>query len=789
MKDEKTHHKKWKKVTFRLSLTIVILIAVVIIFISPIAKYLVEKYDKKYLGREVTLNWVYVNPFTGYVHLDNLKIYEAANDTVFFAASGLTANFAMSKILSKTYEISSLKIDSPKGTIIRHKNVFNFSDLIERFSSKDTIVVAIKKEPVHFNILNCEITDGIFYFSEPNTPINYSLIKVNFKTDGKYWDRDTINGKLSLQSGIGSGDIKTDFLINVKTLDYKFAAIVTKFNLGVMNQYLKELASYGSVRGYVNADIKAKGNFKSKEHIDGQGRIAINDFHFGKDSLNDYVSYKKLTLAIIQLAPANKKYLFDTVKLQEPYFKYEKYDHLDNLQNMFGNKGAKVKAVKNNPEKFNLIITISQYVQTLFKNFFKSDYKINSFALVDGNIKFNDFSINEKFSASLDPLNIKSDSVDNKKKLVNVYLKSGIKPYGFISVSLSIDPRTNNDFDLNYKLQKIPVPLFNPYIITYTSFPLNRGTVELFGNWQVRNDVIESNNHLIIIDPRISKRIRKKDTRWLPLPLIMFFVRERGNVIDYEIPITGDLKDPKFHLKDAIIDVIENIFIKPATTPYRFEVKSTEIEIEKSHSLVWYRRQTTLTKKQEKFLSKISNFLKNNPEASILVHPMTFNNKEKENILFFEAKKKYYQSYNEKSQKFMTPEDSLVIEKISPKDAGFIKYLDIHIKDSLLFTVQEKCYRLVGEDLLNNQFNKLTENRKNVFMNYFKEQETNNQIKIFNSKSTTPFNGFSYYKISYKGEMPQSLLEAYQQLNDFNDNEPREKYKKFRSKKSFKDVP
>lgn len=774
--------KRWKKLLISLLLTVVIVVTLVIIFISPIAKYLVQKYDTKYLGRQVTMDWAYVNPFTGYVHLDNLKIYEVNSDSVFIKVSGVSANFSMSKLLSKTYEINSLYLDNPKGMIIRQNDVFNFIDIIQRFSPKDTIVIAKKKKPVHFNILNCEISNGEFYFTEPNTPIHYSFLKVNFKTNGKYWDRDTIDGKISLQSGIGSGALKGDFVINTKTLDYKFGAVVTKFNLDVFNQYLKDLASFGNLRGYLNADIKAKGNFKNTKNIDTRGSIIFSDFHFGKDSLNDYLAFKKLTLAIIQLAPANKKYMFDTVKLLAPYFKYEKYDHLDNLQNMFGKQGAKAKALKYNSEKFNLIITISRYIKTIFENFFKSDYKINSLAIVDANAIFNDFSINEKFSASLNPLNINADSVDNKKKMVKVYLKSGIKPYGSVSVTLSIDPRTNKDFDIDYKIQKIPVTLFNPYIISYTSFPLNRGTIELFGNWHVRNDMIQSKNHLIVIDPRISKRIRKRDTHWLPVPLIMFFVRERGNVIDYEIPITSDLKNPKFHFTDPIIDAVKNIFVKPATAAYRFEVKSLETEIEKSHALVWDMRQTTINNSQEKFLDKISDFLKDNPQSSIVVHPMTYADKEKENILFFEAKKKYYLSYKEKNQKQMTEDDSLAIEKMSSKDSSFVKYLDKHITDTLLFTVQDKCYHVVGADLVTNEFNKLMRSRTKALRDYFKEEETSKQIRIVDNTNTIPFNGFSYFKINYKGDMPKSLLEAYQELSEYNAEAPRDRYRAFRKK-------
>src|SRR6185436_13052458 len=169
-----------------------------------------------------------------------------------------------------------------------------------------------------------------------------------------------------------------------------------------------------------------------------------------------------------------------------------------------------------------------------------------------------------------------------------------------------------------------------PYLISYTSFPLDRGTIELNGKWNVRNGNIKSENHLLVIDPRVTKRVKNKNTTWLPLPLIFSFVREYGNVIDYEIPITGSLKSPTFNLKDVVFDVLGNIFVKPVTTPYRMEVKNLENEIEKSLTLKWQIRQSILQPEQEKFADKISDFLLDNPEASITIYPMQYASKEKE---------------------------------------------------------------------------------------------------------------------------------------------------------------
>ena len=231
--------RKLKKILLIFGIIVTIIVVVVIAFISPITKYAVEKYDKKYTGRRITMDWAYVNPFTGYVHFKNLKIYEFKSDSVFFSANAVSAHFAMLKMLSKTYEISDLSIDHPHGIIIQNKKEVNINDLIEKFSSKNKS--GRNQSPVHFNILNIKINDGEFYYQEKQIPINYFLKKVNFESTGKRWDEDTIAAVFSFDSGLGKGDMKGYFTINFKNQGYRVAAVAKKFDLQIIEQYLQDL--------------------------------------------------------------------------------------------------------------------------------------------------------------------------------------------------------------------------------------------------------------------------------------------------------------------------------------------------------------------------------------------------------------------------------------------------------------------------------------------------------------------------------------------------------------------
>lgn len=774
----------WKKILLVTLVVIVVFVGLVILFISPITKHLVEKYDVEYTGREIEMDRAYVNPFTGYLSFSGFKIFEDDMDSVFFGANNVALRISLPKLLSKTYEINKLTIEEPLVKIIQNKEDFNFSDMITRFTSEeDSIQPAdTTKEPIHFNLLNITIKDGNIVFSEGEIPIDYSIVKVNIESEGLRWDRDSIHTRFSFASGKGTGDVKGEMSFNLETMNYRLATLIKNFDLELMAQYMQDLANYGSLKAHLDADIRSVGNFTNADSVSLSGLVSVNDFHFGKTPEEDYLSFENLTISMKEVSPMKEIYFIDSLILLRPYFKYEQYDSLDNIETMFGEGGSNIENVQADESQFNLVLELADYIKELSNNFFRSDFLIRKFAIQKANFRFVDYSLGERFEVALNPLTISADSIDKDNKRVNLYAKSGLYPYGNMNVTLSMDPKDSTYFDLSYNLKEFPATVLNPYLIANTSFPLDRGTIELKGNWNVRNSKIDSQNHLLILDPRLTQKINSKLTRWLPMRLIMAFVRERGNVIDYEIPIKGDLKDPKFKLRDILFDILKNIFVKPVTTAYGMEVKTVETKIEKSLSLNWDLRQADLGDAEKRFIKSMVDFLKDNPEAVINVTPQYYDQKEREYILFFEAKRKYYAminnlKYSGNNSSGIDKNDSVKIEKMSIKDPAFLRYLDSQIKDSLVFTVQEKCARYVDPDVIEAKYKQLKKAREERFLSEFKEKGLDKRVKILQDKNIVPFNGFTYYKIDYDGDFPESILKAYQKMNRLNNEPPRRKYK------------
>jgi uncharacterized protein DUF748 len=765
---------KRKKILIILSSIIILIPIVIIICISPITKYLVEKYSVKYIGRQVKMDWAYVNPFTGYAYFKNLKINEFESDSIFISANGASATFSLLKLFSRTCEITQITLDQPNIIIIESQKDVNFYDLIQRFKPKDTIST---KSPFHVNVLNMKIVNGVLRYRDNRVPVNYSVVHLDIESPGLQWNMDTLAAKVSLLSGNGAGGIKGHITINLKNLDYKLDAVIDKLELEFLNQYLKTMSNYGSFRANLDADIKANGSFKDAENMEAKGQVVISDFHFGEDSERDFASFEKFTLRVNALNPKNKEYLIDSVSLSHPYFKFEQYDYLNNVERMFEQKG---EAVQQGVGKFNLIVAIGNYIKELSQNFFRSNYTVTHLAVYNGDFLYDDFSLNEKFAIAANPVYIRADSIKKTNSRVKISFNTGIKPYGSGTINLSVDPQDSSDFDLNYNLKKIPISIFNPYLIAYTSFPLDMGTLELNGTWKVREGVIQSDNHLLVIDPRIGQRVKNKNNHWLPMRLAMFLIKEEDNVIDYQIPITGNLKSPSFHLHEVVMDIIRNIFVKPATSVYRTEVKNREDEIEQSMTLKWETRQFSLSGYQRRFLDKTEKFLEENPTSSVVISPELYEAKEKEGILFYEAKKKYYLSINQGETRPFSEDDSEHVERMSIRDSMFIRYLNKHLTHALEFTLQDKCTSLIGVAVINTKFNQLTKNRKNAFLSYFKDKDVGTRVKFSPIQNNIPYNGFSYYKIEFKGELPDYLIKAYAKMAELNTRSPREKYSKER---------
>ena len=264
--------------------------------------------------------------------------------------------------------------------------------------------------------------------------------------------------------------------------------------------------------------------------------------------------------------------------------------------------------------------------------------------------------------------------------------------------------------------------------------------------------------------------------------LVVAFIRESGNVIDYQVPIGGTLQHPKFNFHDVLMDLITNIIIKPPTVIHRLHIKDVETEVEGSLKLKWEMKSASPGFKERWFIRKMADFLAKNPDATINIQPNVFAAKEQEYILFFEAKKKYFLATHHYSSRNLSKKDSVLVERMSIRDSAFLACLNTHSRGAMAFSIQEKCQIYVTAAVVNARYERLNQQRKEAFMALIKKKEVLNQIRFSAPENVIPFNSFSFYRIIYKGDFPESFMNAYRLMNQINNVGERKQYRKDRKK-------
>jgi hypothetical protein len=733
-------------------LCIVLLFAVIVIaFISPITKYMIEKYSEKYVGRKIAMSWLYVNPFSGYVNAHNLIVYEKESPQVFIKAKDVALNISVLKIFGKAYDLSSLNADQLWVNIVQDSTKFNFADLFKN----DTL-----KKKIPYCIRNIKITNSEIHYNELTLPVHYYVKRVNIQCPAIESAVDTMQFNYEFVSGLGSGAMKGSFKTNVKNKDYDLRALVVRLDLTPMEQYVKDFARYGNLTAFLDADVHTTGNLTNNLEMMTTGKFAISDFHFGKSAKEDYISFAKLAMNIDSLVPYEKEYFFSKLVIDSPYIKYEKYDQLDNFSVIFGVKGANIQKARQQHYQVNIIFMIADYLKTLALNLVNSDYHVDQFSITHARLQYNDYSLLEKFSLSANPITITARDISTNSKRMYLTLQSKLNPFGNLNVKIDINPRDLGDFHMDYDVRNLPLPLFNPFMVTSTSHPFHKGTLELYGKWEVINKQINSHNHLLIINPTLADKVKNAGTTKLPMGIILWFVRNVNRTIDVDIPITGDLTKPSYHFGDVILDVLKNIFVKPPTFPYRATVQKEKKKKEDFVMLEWKPRQVKMDEDQTDQLKKISRYMFFHPKSYLTVSPKYFEDLEKEAILFFEAKKKYYTSLHNIKLTAISEEDSLAIEMMSIKDSAFVHYLDRKANPSgIEFTVQGKCRNLIGQDKVNRKYNDIIVARKKEVMNFFTEKKVTDRVTFEHGASIISQTGFSHYIFSYEGDLPKVVQE------------------------------
>ncbi|MBF0507034.1 MAG: hypothetical protein HQL09_09380, partial [Nitrospirae bacterium] len=79
---------------------------------------------------------------------------------------------------------------------------------------------------------------------------------------------------------------------------------------------------------------------------------------------------------------------------------------------------------------------------------------------------------------------------------------------------------------------------------------------------------LDSKNSLFMDQFTFGDRVESPQATKLPVRLVVALLKDRNGRINLDIPVSGDIHDPKFSIGGVIWQVIKNLLVKAATSPF-----------------------------------------------------------------------------------------------------------------------------------------------------------------------------------------------------------------------------
>lgn len=704
--------KKSLKITVILSSILLGLVLMIIIFISPVSKYLIEKYSEAYTGRKIGMQELSINIFNGSITAKGFTVFEAKSTKPFFKTDLLNVNIAVYKLWVGKYDITSVELSSPYLQVVQKGNKFNYDDLMNRFFAEDT-TKKVDKEPVKYWARNIQVNNATILYTNTKPSTNIKLIKGSVQIPLIAWDDPIYKIQTAFDLSTG-GRSKALLHFNANTFDYKAKIDVDQLNIDFLYPYLKDYMKVKSLKGLINTNLWLTGNANQPTAIALSGSIKANDFAI-VDATNELLTAIDETNVLIDtINTAKNRYNFRSISMDHPFFRLSMYNKGFNYERIMTTPLA-MSGDTSSTVYSNVFLMMSGYIQEIVREYDVNNYQINQFRVTRGQCIFTDFTHGDKFRYVLDSMTLSSDRLSSANPFLLFSVKSRLNTSGKMRGTLKVDPKHYQDIMIDASIKELLITDFNPYSKYYVATPFLNGTISYENQTTVLGGKLDSKNILDVRQIKTGKKVKNSTAMNLPVGLAVSLLKDVKGNIHLDIPVKGSLNDPKFKWGRVIWGVLKNLIIKAATAPFRLLANLFGGKEEDFKEMQFEYTQTDILPNQQTVLDRLAKIAIDKPEIKIELTQVTNIIDETEAIAVFQMKQQYLGLTNTlPAQELKHRTDS-----ITNNDSLFVQYLRSKLPNTQgLQSTEEKCLQLIGRDKVIPEVYALMDRRNTAVIQY-----------------------------------------------------------------------
>ena len=548
----------------------IVLVLGLIMALSPVAKYVVNNYGKQLIGREMHVESIVINPYWGGVTIRDFRCKEPNDETYFVTFDRLYVQMAWPRLVAKDVTLRHIHLDGFHGQVLKSNERVNFSDILERFAIKDSTERDTTSSGWTVTLKDIRINKSTIRYRDIISEKQWKLEDVSLRIPGLYFDNTQTNA--GLEFGLPTGG-RVGIIAGMKMLANRYAVKLSLYDvhadvaLPLVQDYL-DLSGLGAI---LNGTLHIDGSLENVQNIVIKGNLAMRGLCLLDGDKDEVASVEEVRVVINNGDVANNNYLLDTLTITGLTGNYEVHERWNTFTRL---RKAAMERVMEREEK----IKSTQQTET-------GEFEEETSVIVDDqpaadkplswlakvvtvtghDLTYEDYSMKNEWEYAVETFRIDARNVASSGRN-QLNAKATLTNNAQLKLDYvgSLDMKEDNS-RLNLKLTGLQITDFSPLCRNYTGYPLESGVLALESHMEVHGGKLKGTNTVIIDNPKAGKRERLTKAKYKNIPVRAGFnlLTSSQNKIVLDVPIAGDIANPKFKLGKVVGRAMLKVFFGP----------------------------------------------------------------------------------------------------------------------------------------------------------------------------------------------------------------------------------
>lgn len=445
---------------------------------------------------------------------------------------------------------------------------------------------------------------------------------------------------------------------------------VKNLNIPDFAEYINEYSEVTISKGTV--DATAKGKLSVPETGDTQIKVAadvtVNNLSADSNSVKEHIgSVQQISVKKAEFDSASNSAKIQSIAIEKP----ETEVILERNGSTNIARAVQGKPKNGNPQKA-ARGNRGAAIQATTKPF---GISIGSISIRNGAVTFQDASISPKVVLDIENIAVKYKQFSLSSRKPSPVDFSATLQGRKISATGTVNPMASPlALNMILKLDDIGLDKFSPYTVKYIAYPVKTGSLNAYVKLKIQQNKLNAENKLLFEDFTLGERNAQSKAPSVPIKLGLSLMREPNGDISLTLPVTGNLKDPNFHLNQIITKTLVNIIVKAAVSPFTLLGSLIgDVSPEEAQYITFKPGSALVPKSDIKILTKIASVLKT--KTSITLECLGHYNTEidvkglRDRALSMAVKKEWYDTLSSATQR------NIDIESAAIPKYNYEKYL------------------------------------------------------------------------------------------------------------------